>query len=420
MKNIIHNQRGAVIVVFALVLAFLLGMVALGIEAGRWYLVRAELSKAVDAAALAGARNISNPHVNAEDVAEEFGMENLAAGTLGTPGSGVGVPTFTATLDAANRKVSVTGTTDASRIISRLFLASDVTVRSTGAAKKTDVDIMLVLDKTGSMGWCSSGGTYSCGHNKIEDLKTAAKAFVEYFKDTQADDRLGLVSYSVGCTIDPPSGYHLGNNFYNGIKTAIEAMTASGNTDIADALNLSITSTYGLQPVVGRKQFLVLFTDGVPNVLRSNFRRNGTARDAAVKCNDNYCASSSGIYTYLIDQNTGADTSILSMPTGSGAGATTYWKIFETYPSGYSNPVSSNRLATYIKNTSRALSVEYANTIKGRDILVYVVGLGADADESFLKSLASGDVFYYHAPTSDQLEAIFRAIAKDIKLRLVE
>ena len=67
MRNIIKNQKGAIIVIFALSLIVLIGFAALGTEVGRWYLTRAELSKAVDAAALAGAANISNPTIDVAD-----------------------------------------------------------------------------------------------------------------------------------------------------------------------------------------------------------------------------------------------------------------------------------------------------------------------------------------------------------------
>lgn len=83
MKNkIMSNEKGAFLVIFALVLMVLLGFVALGIEGGRWYLVRAELSKSVDAGALAGAINIFTPY--AIPLAEDFAKEDFQAGYVGT------------------------------------------------------------------------------------------------------------------------------------------------------------------------------------------------------------------------------------------------------------------------------------------------------------------------------------------------
>ena len=94
MSNIIKNQKGAIIVIFALSLIVLIGFAALGTEVGRWYLTKAELSKAVDAAALAGAANISNPTIDVPTLARDFGMENFQAGYLGTPGTGDGLVAF--------------------------------------------------------------------------------------------------------------------------------------------------------------------------------------------------------------------------------------------------------------------------------------------------------------------------------------
>ena len=56
-----------------------------------------------------------------------------------------------------------------------------------------------------------------------------------------------------------------------------------------------------------------------------------------------------------------------------------------------------------------------------RAIKIYVIGLGSSSeiDETYLRSLSSGTGFTYIAPTSADLEAVFNAVAKDIKLRLV-
>ena len=86
MKRILHNQSGAVLVIFALLLIVLVGFMALGMEVGRWYLVRSELSKGVDAAAMAGAKNISNPYIQMDTFVQEMGKENFPPGYLDTPG----------------------------------------------------------------------------------------------------------------------------------------------------------------------------------------------------------------------------------------------------------------------------------------------------------------------------------------------
>ena len=95
----VRNERGAVIVTFTIILVTLIGFLALGMEVGQWYLVRAQLSRAVDAAALAGARNISNPFVSPATLVTEYANENFPQGSLGTPAQGTGVVNFESAFD---------------------------------------------------------------------------------------------------------------------------------------------------------------------------------------------------------------------------------------------------------------------------------------------------------------------------------
>ena len=108
MKSMIQNQRGAVLIIFGLLLVVLVGFVALGMEVGRWYLVRAELSKGVDAAAMAGAKNISNPYVTVDAIAQDIGRENFPPGYAETPGTGAGSILFT-TQTVDSKSIKVTG-----------------------------------------------------------------------------------------------------------------------------------------------------------------------------------------------------------------------------------------------------------------------------------------------------------------------
>ena len=94
MKIWKKQESGTVMIMFALFLLLMLGFSALGTEAGRWFLIRAELSKTVDAAALVGAKNISNPRVTPTQLALEFCTENFGNGYLGTPNVGAGSADF--------------------------------------------------------------------------------------------------------------------------------------------------------------------------------------------------------------------------------------------------------------------------------------------------------------------------------------
>jgi len=64
------------------------------------------------------------------------------------------------------------------------------------------------------------------------------------------------------------------------------------------------------------------------------------------------------------------------------------------------------------------MALDHARALKNKGIKIFVIGLG-DVDEAFLGQIASGPTYEFYAPTSDELEAIFKKIAKEIKLRLV-
>jgi Flp pilus assembly protein TadG len=130
------SESGSVLIMIAVLMFMLLGFSALGMEGGRWFLVRAELSKSVDAGALAAARNIANPWVTPQTIAAAYANANFPAGFLGTPGSGSGSASFTTTVDNATNKVTVTGNVSAMAILAQIWGFNAIPVASQGTAQR--------------------------------------------------------------------------------------------------------------------------------------------------------------------------------------------------------------------------------------------------------------------------------------------
>jgi|WetSurMetagenome_2_1015567.scaffolds.fasta_scaffold58273_2 Flp pilus assembly protein TadG len=427
----LSGERGAFMIIFALMLLVILGFTALGVEAGRWYLVRAELAKGVDAAALVAARNISNPYVSPTVLAEEFGVENFHAGYIGTPGAGAGTVKFTATMVESD-KVRVAGRVQATAILAKLFGVTTIPVSAVSMAQKKDVEIMMILDRTGSM----TG-------EKIKSLKSAAKSFLDFFEDTQDRDRLGLISYSYEVKVNQP----LQTESVGPMKAAINGMCPSdycvGATNMEDAYDQangpkSFTDQTGVPGDKRLQQFVVFFSDGMPTAFRGKFRRDGKEYDGVAShtgtCKEN---TSGTVSPTLRDPITGDDLNVTALDTGDGktpggslcAGSTTKWYVFEKIPlANYSAEhcyIPREKLQGgngYFCKTARQLTLEYAKVLKDRGIKIYVIGLGTDEeiDKDFLKALSSGADYTYITPNSKELESIFNKIAKDIKLRLVQ
>ena len=120
------------------------------------------------------------------------------------------------------------------------------------------VDIMLVLDRSGSMG--ASGGT------PLNNLKAAANKLVDLIEDTNASlppsvtefSRVGVVSFAGSASLDQALTTDL-----NDVRTAIDGLSASGQTAIGDGINLAQVQLAGSEPL--RPKVMVVVTDGVNN-----------------------------------------------------------------------------------------------------------------------------------------------------------
>ena len=432
MKRRKKEEAGTVLIAFALFLFVLLGFCALGMEAGRWYMVRAELSKSVDAGALAAAKNISNPFIAPRTLAEEFASANFPSGYLGTPGSGAGRVSFSATV-IGNDKVQVDGTVSATAILAKLFGVNLVPTSSRGVGQKKEVEIMLVLDRSGSMGDYNGA--------PIAALKTAARTFVNLFAGTQDKDKLGLITYATAATVVRP----LGTNYVAPMLSAINAMAATGHTNAEDAIDQSdgpsgFTDQTGIPGDQRIQQFLIFFSDGRPNTFRSNFLYRGVSYDATAFVQGNcdpgdYNTTDDYLYRADTPTETRLTGSVTARPTGDGitnvrcpgsstGASTTRWYIFDTSPvPGYAATatcIPHPTLGNHVCNLAANLAVSHALELKTKRVVVYTIGLGPHVNTAFMQQVASSPSFYYNAPTSAELQAIFQRVAQEIKLRLVQ
>ena len=89
------------------------------------------------------------------------------------------------------------------------------------------VDVMLIIDRSGSM-----GDHYNQTHTKLDLAKAAAKTFVDQLNMTR--DRVGLASFADEATLD----CYLTNNTAS-IKSHINSLNANGYTNIGGGISKS-------------------------------------------------------------------------------------------------------------------------------------------------------------------------------------
>lgn len=216
------NESGQVLVLAALGMTMMLVMVALVVDIGKAYLVQRQLQAGVDAAALAGAQFLPDP-TEATNAAQDYGPSEgspnaVSAGapvtTTVTMRCVQSAPGCSTTFNSYNG-LNVRATSDVPTVFARILGIDKLTVRATATAcspcSAKPLDIMLVLDRTGSMCQFSNGSTDpNC--TDLKNAKDGIKTFLGFMDPNL--DKVGLAlfppaldqSWVSSCPYTPWSG----------------------------------------------------------------------------------------------------------------------------------------------------------------------------------------------------------------------
>lgn len=136
--------------------------------------------------------------------------------------------------------------------------------------------VMLILDKSGSMSWssnpadgdvCGNGadddgdGTVdeaTCGNARMTFVKAAANAYLDLQRDRNVD--VGIITFATSNTIDRMIGTLNAGNIA-AYKAIVDGMTPGGNTGIGDAMETSKIEFIRVASF-GRSRTAYLMTDG--------------------------------------------------------------------------------------------------------------------------------------------------------------
>jgi Flp pilus assembly protein TadG len=145
-----RNQAGNVLAITAAALIPLAGMVGGAVDISRGYLAKTRLQQACDAGVLAGRKTMGSTGVISTSVSDEVSRYvnfNYPSGYLGSAS-----PTVSPTL-GTNDQIQLTLTTTVPTVVMRLFRKDTIAITASCTARNdyTNIDIVLVLDTTGSM-----------------------------------------------------------------------------------------------------------------------------------------------------------------------------------------------------------------------------------------------------------------------------
>jgi Flp pilus assembly protein TadG len=390
----LHDEAGQVIAFSLVCMVVLLAMVGFAVDAGHAYLVQRQLQSGVDAAALAGAQELPDATL-ATSVARQYGPNAKNPATAvdnatttvamkcvkSAPGCSSQFSTYNA--------VQVTASSSVSTFFARVLGIDSLDVKATATAcspcSAKPLDIMIVLDRTGSMCDVSSNGKCRDMDNAVSGVKTFLG-----FMDPTLDE--------VGLSVFPP------------------------------ALNKSSLCT---QPTSGAKRY------GYGAWWREDNSPGPNGEDSAVYAlaspDFNYANLISKLDNCLKPNGTTSYTNALAEAQyqleRQGRGNVQDVIIFVSDGAANTAPLEAPAIVNNPTDRARpcGAGVKVANQIKGRGTIVYTIGYDVDADSNggqcglegitaswALQQMASEPDNYYVQPDPGRLNTIFTRIAADI------
>ena len=275
MKLLKRHEKGQVLLLVALAMFAIMGAVALAVDVGLAYGVKAKLNAAVDAAALAAGRVISAQGSDAAKAeAGRFFRANYPNDLLGS--TAPEVHTEVVNSDGA-WTITVSATAVAPAYFAKVFNINDFTVGASSTSTLRPIDLILLMDTSSSL------NEYFSNKDTFPDLQAAAIRFVGNF-DTE-NDRVGLIHFASGAVVDVPITDARG--FDRAVITnVIGNLKPLGRTTAEEGMRSAKAQLDAVSPSSqSRLRVIVFFTDGAPNGVAGNFT-NGTKSLEGTICSE--------------------------------------------------------------------------------------------------------------------------------------
>lgn len=454
MRTVVSGRRGVALATTALALIVLIPIVGLGIDGATLYVLRMRISQAADAGCVAGARSLNvgqdlaSQAASATAVATKYFYANFPVGFWGSSNPSLSV---TVAQNDANRTrtVSISAGVDAPLYFMNVLNKQSARVQvNMATASRRDINVMLVLDRSGSM--VNAGA--------IDALKSAASWFVGQFASGR--DKVGLEVFGGGSYV----AYSPSVNFRTSspsVSTLVGRIVGGGATNTSQALWLAYQELRNLNEP-GALNAILLFTDGQPTAFTGDFtiRSDSTCYDKSVKrgfityYSDSHQnpTSVAGLFKYLDTSITDTNTETQAAANSSGchyaADPTQVNSDVASLPAQdiYGNGTNTGYQAVNLQGVRQtgnidAASINAADSAASRlranvafGPVIYTIGLGGTSSHppqtAFMQRISNDPAsldfnslqapgLYVYCSDNSQLQPAFARIASEL-LRLAQ
>jgi Flp pilus assembly protein TadG len=460
------GNRGGIAVWAALIFVPLMGFMGLGVDTARGYLVRARLSQALDAAALAAGKWASNTAKAEEEAAMTF-KANFPDGYMDAAVTG---PTIA--WNSLNDMVGINASAVLPTYFVHLLGVNTFTVAaSTEVMRKTVyMDIIMSLDVSGSMDDTINGV------KKVDAARQAAHTLTDSLfgaSETKEFLKMGLVTWNSNARILPIG------QAYNAASVTSQAVPSYANPYRKPDGTSWLPSSSFTNPATFNT---VYFANGIPiplmtappsnwkGCVMARYTPDSTTNDGDLFLNtvtvggkiwnawrptpNSYQCPSQGIRRLVNVKSTVKSAIDLvinpSNNTNLAVGLVWGWRLLGTPDSPFAGdgtppPTDPEKelvraiiLMTDGANTQASTDAYYgtrtasqlntrtqqiATKIKDEGVIIYAIQFGFNdgPQETLMKSIASGpeSPYYQYAPDAPALQMVFKEIGNHLsKLRL--
>jgi Flp pilus assembly protein TadG len=356
-----RSRRGSVAVLAALLMTFLIGMIAFAVDLGYLCVVQTQAQAAADAASMAGAMSLAGSASQAIASAQSCAALNTVNGqSVSLPSSAVVLGTWNSTAGTFGA-LSGSGTNNASACQVTVNLTSangnpvnlffakvlgvqsaNIVAKSTATAKRWDIIMSQDISQSYSadLSYATSGHLALLGDFKQYSPLSYA-GFVQHTgwgSTWVALQQVGANYSSMYSTIsnlqDSTNNTTSAYNVYGGTTTSIAVTTqtpASSGSDLAtgiqQAINMFNSSAYTSVVPAGTARAIVISSDGESNASSNGQHPSPTYTDAQLNTLAQTTAQAAwntyGISVYVVfyyhGSDSGADTTLLqSLVQGNG------------------------------------------------------------------------------------------------------
>ena len=233
-SRLARARAGATLPMVAAAMIPIVAGVGMAVDLGRIYLVKSQMQAAADAAALAGARSFNVDDGSSADrdtqVATYF-RDNFPDGFMGS-GTRI-IPTATFAVTNSVNRTTVTASKALPMVLMRIFgfAPKQISVTAVAEGQPRPLEVMVVLDNTGSM-----TGVLPDGVTRIAAIKAAMTDFIDVLHQgatMRPELAMGIINYThttnvgallteAGVSIQQIDGYTSNLGAYPGRSPGLE------------------------------------------------------------------------------------------------------------------------------------------------------------------------------------------------------